>query len=249
MRDLLGEYRAESERMLAFLMPQLDRLEALRDRLQGRERELEARAEEIERERSSLALGRQADAAWDDERREMQAELETAREEVKRLNVAAADVDRLRSKLDGEQAQLGERPAAEQGASREQIEQLELERARLEWELESVRNRAVEMAEVAAQEKRRVAEERAEWSGQLKNLRSTLEQQSQMLANRRPAAEPVQMASAPQAQAGNGGQDPVLQSIMSQFEMLQKDLVRRRGAQGSGARKDGADSRAAGARR
>ena len=63
----------------------------------------------------------------------------------------------------------------------EQVQLLQQERAALEAELEVVRNRAAELAETAADERRRGAEERAEWSGELKQLRRALEKQAQLL--------------------------------------------------------------------
>lgn len=257
VKDLLGEYRAEGERMLAFLGPQIDQLESLRAQLDERERELTAHAEQLSRERDELQELRNTGAAWHDEKRRLQSELDQARERLHELASVAVEAEELRSALVQARSHVEVETAGaagEEGPSRDQLHALELERARLEWELETVRNRAAELAENAAQEKRRVAEERAEWSGQLKQLRSALEQQAHILANHRPGVEtssPPQLAHAAQsapaaanearvtAPATPQGSDPVLQSIMSQFEMLQKDLVRRRTGQTGATRKEG----------
>jgi hypothetical protein len=93
----------------------------------------------------------------------------------------------------------------------------------LEAELETVRRRVVEMAEVATAEKQRTTQERAEWSKEFKQLRKLLELQVKTPAA--PVAEPPREAVSAAAPVGG---DPMLESVMAQFDMLQKDIARRR---------------------
>ena len=111
---------------------------------------------------------------------------------------------------------------------------MERERIVLETELEAVRGRAAEMAETLAQQGRQMAEERAKWAEELKHMRRLLEAMPQ----RRAEGDPVHASSGGQGRSegrsagrshdGHGDSDPVLSSVMAQFEMLQKDLARRR---------------------
>jgi len=76
--------------------------------------------------------------------------------------------------------------------------------------------------------------DRATWWGELKQLRSKLDKTSQTLS--RPSAqEPAAVGSAAAAHEATSdvaatadqSSDPVLDSVMAQFELLQRDLVRR----------------------
>ena len=107
---------------------------------------------------------------------------------------------------------------------------LEQERAVLESELESVRNRAVEASESLAEQKRQATEQQTQWADELKHMRRLMEEMSTQLAEGRTAAVAAPQVSAEPVAVGvpsNVG-DPVLDSVMAQFEMLQKDLARRR---------------------
>jgi hypothetical protein len=83
-----------------------------------------------------------------------------------------------------------------------------------------------------------MAAERAEWTGELKRLRHVLEIQAQQsVASQPPTSQstsgrlpqPVRAAFSTDDEPDQGDPgDPVLDSVMAQFEMLQKDLVRRR---------------------
>ena len=124
---------------------------------------------------------------------------------------------------------------------------LEQEKQLLESELESVRNRAVEMANTLAEQKREAAQQQNQWADEIKRMRRLLEDVSHRLADAVPAATgsaaasaappptaaAASAASAPYAataanKAAPSGEDPVLESVLAQFEMLQRDLARRR---------------------
>jgi chromosome segregation ATPase len=113
---------------------------------------------------------------------------------------------------------------------------LEQDRAVLEKELESVRNRAADLAESLSEQKRLAAQQQTQGNAELQKMRELLE----TLARREPVAkqthdeepppvpaEPPRTAAAkPQAAPANA--DPVLGSVLAQFEMLQQDRARRR---------------------
>ncbi len=127
---------------------------------------------------------------------------------------------------------------------------LERERTELESELETVRQRCEELSETVAEQKRQLTDERAEWTAEFRQLRKILDKQSQLLAQRiesvpgtptttttvnfphmaasatAPVAAGASVAAAPAQNAG--AIDPVLGSVMNQFQMLQKDAARRR---------------------
>lgn len=112
------------------------------------------------------------------------------------------------------------------------------ERAVLETELDCVRNRAAELADALEEERRKAAEDRKDWAEELRRMRRLLETLAERPAMPRAGASPVQavlpaspsLAAARVAVEEDAGSDPVLDSVMAQFEILQKDLARRRKA-------------------
>ncbi|MDZ7618598.1 MAG: hypothetical protein U1E05_16460 [Patescibacteria group bacterium] len=120
----------------------------------------------------------------------------------------------------------------------QQIEELqqqqrlwEQERSALERELEAVRNRAAEMNETITQQKRDAENQQNQWSGELKRVRKALQRMAERGARRdentfEPSAELVAPRSL--ASVAAPGPDPVLDSVMAQFEVLRKDVARRR---------------------
>lgn len=150
-------------------------------------------------------------------------------ERHRRLDDERRKLAELRAELvrQREHAALVEAQARE--TMRERQSELEAERAGLEAELESVRKRVATLAEEAAYEKKCMAEERAEWSGELRQLRRALEKQLELLADH-PASggahvrpEPTRGPSEAAAD-DNAATDPLIESIMAQFDQLQKDL-------------------------
>ena len=184
----------------------------------------------IEGERSSLQAAIAASEAHGTELARMADELAAARQ----------DLVETREELRSQRGLLSQVAApAEQGTNpeiQEQLDQLEQERlawvqerAVLETELDAVRTRAAELADALEDDRQRAASERKDWAAELHQMRQLL----QTLSDRPPA--PVQESSAPvQAAAespeADNAQDPVLDSVMAQFEILQKDLARRRKA-------------------
>jgi len=158
------------------------------------------------------------------------------------LAEARREIQRQREELDAVRSEAGrcepDRELEEKlrHAEKERAE-LERERVVLETELDSVRSRAAEMAETVAIQRRQLAEERAQWTAELKRMRRVLETLTQQRGEEDSACpwgerglEPQLVTDRPleTVSVGAGSGDPVLGSVMAQFEMLQKDLARRR---------------------
>ncbi|MGQ9576071.1 MAG: hypothetical protein ACUVUC_12210 [Thermoguttaceae bacterium] len=117
---------------------------------------------------------------------------------------------------------------------------LEQERIVLEKELETVRSRAAELSEGLNQQARHIADQREQWGEELKRIRRLVETISQRQLAPQPAdprtpVGPVAVpAGAPRAPLEESHSDPVLDSVITQFEMLQRDLARRRRAAAAG---------------
>jgi predicted nuclease with TOPRIM domain len=119
---------------------------------------------------------------------------------------------------------------------RERLDRLEQERldwarqrAALETELDAVRNRAAELSDTLEDERQRASGDRKDWAGEMRQMRQLLQTLSERPAvNAAEAAAPAPAAEQPVEQ--QDAQDPVLDSVMAQFEILQKDLARRRKA-------------------
>ena len=111
--------------------------------------------------------------------------------------------------------------------------ELQRERSELESDLEQVRNRAAELTESLAEQKRIAADQQTQWTGELKRLRQLMEGMSLMLSQggtetSPPPAKPDKRAEPAEEVNSGGEEDPVLDSVMAQFEMIQRGLARRR---------------------
>jgi len=176
-------------------------------------------------------------------------------EQLARLTAMAAELAEL--KAIWQQAQpLAEGACDDREQSyREQLRQmaeqqllLERERIELQSELETARGQVAELAEQLAEQKRLAALQQAQWNEELKRIRLLLEssargvgppvdRQTAMRRNpaaaeqrcerdqaQQPAAAPAEPAASPQGRP----RDVVLDSVLAQFEILQKDIARRR---------------------
>ncbi|MCC7084319.1 MAG: hypothetical protein IT427_04850 [Pirellulales bacterium] len=126
------------------------------------------------------------------------------------------------------------------------IGELEQERQALEDELEAVRNRAADLATTISEQKRQMADERAEWTSELRQMRRVLDKQSTWIAQQAQQANAISTPPSGYLPPGPGtgalaspngnyapaqavaNHDPVLGSVLTQFELLRKDLERRR---------------------
>lgn len=193
--------------------------------------------EEAERGRDVLRTALEATETHGQRLGQMTDELSQARAE---LAGARQEIERLRGNLD--KAPSPATPACLDEGQQEKLlraeqerAQLEQERVVLETELDTVRHRAAEMAETLADQRREMGEERQQWSLELKRMRSLLEALSKRPMEPPPTSAPpqpaveVQAAAPATAPAPVPNDDPVLESVAAQFEMLQKDVARRRG--------------------
>jgi SMC interacting uncharacterized protein involved in chromosome segregation len=190
---------------------------------------------------------------------ELLAEMEATHE---KLSQAEAQIDQQNRELE----ELRSRPAPDiqaavqsegNAALESKVTELESDRQALEEELENVRSRAVEMAQVITDQKRQMAEDQTQWMEELRQLRRVLDKQTKWITqqnqqNASAASPPVEAASgaaksgsavssedrgepslelirrAPVVGQKGTATDPVLGSVLSQFEFLQKDVARRR---------------------
>lgn len=106
---------------------------------------------------------------------------------------------------------------------------LEKERAVLETELETVRRRAAEMADSLAEQKRLAAQQQNQWTEDLRQMRMILENLTEQFAASRRQCDAPPQAGRASAVASVASADPVLESVLAQFEILQQDRLRRRG--------------------
>jgi chromosome segregation ATPase len=222
---------------------------ALRRRAAQLEAERAAFAAEREQVRGNSESARAAlDSTADDqlrqiletveqERASLRSALEETRERAAELARVAGELNEARRGIEEARASAEAVASRGDGELRQQLAELQRdrenlyhERAALEAELESVRNRAAEMAEALAEQKHEISEERAQWTEELKRLRRVLESLSSQRTQQPFVAEPHPPAvpGAPVAGRTATGSDPVLESVMAQFEMLQRDLARRR---------------------
>jgi chromosome segregation ATPase len=228
---VLEELHAEHDECGQFFGDVFDQLQSLSLELFARHRCLELAAkQQTEREAAASQSGgqfeqlvqevhdtqtqmrefqSQVQQAWDGVRKALK-ELETRSESAQ---AGGVDQERLDQILDD---------------ARQQRTVWEQERAALEAELETVRNRSAELAETLAEQKRLSAQQQAEWSSELKRMRSLLEAISgQMVQD---GSGPAVARSARGETVAGTAADPVLDSVMAQFAMLQQEVTQRRAA-------------------
>jgi chromosome segregation ATPase len=166
------------------------------------------------------------------------SELAQLRAQFGPLAESASDAARLRGELASAEAELAR--LRDQTASvpadadlREQLTAAEAEREHMESELELLRNRGAELSEALAEQTRTIADEREQWNEELRQLRRAVERQAELLARgpsdspdnaQAPAADPPRTRP---SQSGHGD-GVVVDSLLEQFALLQKDKVRKR---------------------
>lgn len=159
------------------------------------------------------------------------------------------DLDALLANLAQQhQAWLDQHQSAgkESESLREQLQRFERQQAAweqdrvaMENELEVVRNQAADLSEKLAEQKRQLETREAEWTQELREMRRLLEMMAQRQFEQHESADNRQPAACAAAAPAGGAvgdspgepatpDDPVLDSVMAQFQLLQKDLARRR---------------------
>ncbi|MCG8583197.1 MAG: hypothetical protein MI757_00605 [Pirellulales bacterium] len=124
------------------------------------------------------------------------------------------------------QDQLSAASSSEPSQPDPQAESLQAQNDQLQTELEAVRDRAVELNEKLREAQRKSAEERDEWTAELRQMRKILEQQRVAPA---PVPAGTPMVAMPAAAAATPA-DAVLTNVMAQFELVQQDVQRHRSA-------------------
>ena len=200
--------------------------------------QLKEMLQEFQQDRAELHNAQEAFRSEMEQLASVAGELATARTE---LTQARDEIVKRREQLESVRGQ------AESGQPNEQLEeqfrqmeqqqaQLEQERAILEAELEAVRNRAAEMSDALAAQKRQISQQQNQWAEELKRMRRLLEGMSGRLMGGEqgqdvgPKRSVRKAAAAAAEDAAPDQEDTVLDSVMVQFEMLQKDRARRRAA-------------------
>jgi chromosome segregation ATPase len=206
-----------------------------------RDGQLQQMLEEARQERAELREGQEAVlaqlarlAATTAEPADAQTAWGEVRNEVSALR---AEIGQQFAQVQAMRAEPADRSAylEMQQQMREMVQQqavLDQERKGLEAELEAVRGRAAELADALADQKRLLAQQQAAWAEEFKRIRLLLEVMGGRLSEGIHAINPAKPEPArkaiPAATAAVG--DPVLESVMAQFEILQKDVARRRAA-------------------
>jgi hypothetical protein len=104
------------------------------------------------------------------------------------------------------------------------------QRQQAENELDQLRHRAAELADALAEQKRLMGEQREQWSEELRLLRRAVDRQSELLVHRGSPAANGPVAPAPAGDTNSVGpakSDQVMDTVIQQFEMLQKNKVRK----------------------
>ena len=174
----------------------------------------------------------------------LESEGEVSRDELAQLRAqfgplaeAASDTGRLRGELALAQAELARLHDQVAGTPenvdlRAQLAAVEAEREHMESELELLRNRGAELSEALAEQKRTMSQQREDWHEELRQLRRAVERQSELLAqspngklDNRQSTQMDRSQTQPSQNARGGGM--MVDSVLEQFALLQKDKVRK----------------------
>ncbi len=226
--ERLGRERQELESTFERIQELTDQLGSSATASSGGAEQLQDAFAGIEEERSSLRAIVAASESQGAELARMAGELAAARQDVAEAREELGAQRELLSLVPSE-SKPTENPEIHDRL--EQLEQERLtwtqERAVLETELDIVRTRAAELADTVDGEQQRAASERNDWAEELRQMRQLLQSLSDRTTGPVPvAATPLPVAVEPPER--DASQDPVLDSVMAQFEILQKDLARRR---------------------
>jgi len=163
-------------------------------------------------------------------RREQAALGQAVAEATKRIAEVAQAVAELAAREPAGGKSIESSDAESSDAVRRERAEARHEQTVLETELEAVRARAAELTEALEAQRREAAENHAQWVDELRRQRLLLEDLARLVVERSSssaassAAAPTPGAPVPDVQAA----DSALESVMAQFEMLQRDVARRR---------------------
>lgn len=254
IKSAMDEIRACHGDTLTFFSGVFEDLDSLCGSLLSREQELQKQAA-VRREDMSASEAMDNNhweflhKEFEEDRAELRETQQTVRQQIGQLKGVADDLAAARSEFQTVRGEIA-RHSDELTAARSQtaatseeaeagikekireMEQqkslLEKERAVMEKELESVRSRAAEMAELNAEQRRLVAPLQSKWSEDLQQMRMMLESLTRQIEESKRAIE-TSPAERPASGVGAVAMtDPVLESVMAQFEVLQQDRFCRR---------------------
>lgn len=233
----LARRAAELERQRNDLQVERERIE--RDGVQtnghaeAKESQLRERLQEVERERTSLRETLDAAKEYAEQLAKVGSQLGVARDELAR---ARLDLEQQRSRIEASRSETAagrpdEKTLEQLRAAQAEREAAVHERMLLEAELETLRCRTAELAESLEEQKRRASDQQTQWVGELRQHRALLATLATRLTEQKLAAvqPPAATRGTSRATSGEDG-DPALESVLAQFEMLQKDVARRRAA-------------------
>lgn len=214
--------------------PRRDEEDALRRRVEEMERERRDLQAELARACEQAARQAAATAELD----QLRAELESALDAGQTNSRLRAELDRAQRELAEAREELSDPPRTATVAGEAFVEDelqlrlqaVERERDELAAELESILGRSAALAENAARERRKAAEERGEWESELKTLRRALA--AQLQAHTDTAHGPRLPARSGGGRNGRhgtdkaGSQEAVIDSVIAQFAALKKTTGR-----------------------
>jgi chromosome segregation ATPase len=254
IKSALDEIRACHEDSQSFFSGVFDQLDSLCGSLLSREQQIEKQA--AKQRNNNSATEPVEDNRWDlllkeleDDRAELRGTQQTVKRQIVQLTAVADDLAMARNEFQtvrGELARHSEELttvrsqtlAATQEAEssiknkildmEQQQSLLEKERAVMETELESVRNRASEITELLAEQKRLSAPQQNQWAEDLQQMRTLLETLTRQITENKKQIEPLPAVKPASGVAAVALGDPVLESVLAQFEILQQDRFYRR---------------------
>jgi chromosome segregation ATPase len=253
IKSALDEIRACHEESLNFFSGVFDQFDSLCGSLLSREQQIEKQT--AKQQDNILASDPVEDNRWElllkefeEDRAELRGTQQTVKQQIAQLTAVADDLAMARNEFQtvrGELARHSEELttvrsqtlAASQEAElsiknkildmEQQQSLLEKERAVMETELESVRSRAMEISELLAEQKRMSVPQQSQWADELQQMRTLLETLTRQITEtkRQSESSPVVKPSSGVAAVALG--DPVLESVLAQFEILQQDRFSR----------------------
>ncbi|MFZ5832912.1 MAG: hypothetical protein ACOY3P_22725 [Planctomycetota bacterium] len=155
--------------------------------------------------------------------------------QLERLVALAGDLSEIRAAAEVVSAQpaIHTNNGEAEAALREQLQEMsqkhaqtERERMELELELEAVRGRAAALTESLADQKRLLAQQQTAW-GDFQRMMRLLEGMSDRAASAPQADDAFNEPNVIPVPTKHAA-DPVLDSVVAQFEMLRKDVARRK---------------------
>jgi hypothetical protein len=253
VKHALEEIRACHEDTLTFFSGELDEMNLLCDSLLSRGRDLEKQAAHAADIAPPAA---EHDDRWDlllkevsTDRLEFHEVRQAVQRQVVQLAAVADDVTSARNEFQavrGELARHNEELSAKRDKAKSSSDEesagmknkivvlenqqllLEKDRQAMATELELVRSRAAEMAEMLSGQKRSADLQQSQWVEEMRQMRVILETLARQAAAAALPPETSPPAKIPSGVAAAAMSDPVLESVLAQFEVLQQDRLLRR---------------------